>query len=124
MIRGYTVNIVETEDMPTANTRHRYDEAFKRNAVQMLIESQEPVTVIAQSMGIERTILCRWKKKFGHEFAKESRKTSGKMVRLNDFESLKTKVESLEGLVTQLRSVVKKSLVSRYVENPGDAPNK
>jgi transposase-like protein len=122
VIRGYTVNIVETEDMPTANPRHRYDEAFKRKVVQMLVESQKSATAIAQSIGIERTILCRWKKKFGHEFVKESRKTNGKMVRLNDFESLKAKVESLEGIVDQLRSVVKKSLVSRYVEDPGDAP--
>ena len=114
------MNNVQIERMPPANPRHRYDEAFKRKVVQILVESQESATAIAQSIGIERTILCRWKKKFGHEFVKESQKTYDKMERLNDFESLKAKVESLESMVYQLRSVVRKSLVSRYVENPGD----
>jgi len=48
------------------NKRHHYDEDFKRQAVRQLIESGKPVTAIAQSIGVERTILQKWRKKRGH----------------------------------------------------------
>lgn len=95
--------------------RRRYDNAFKRRAVQMLIESGKPVTTIALSVGVDHSVLYRWKQKYEHEFIKGTESVLGKVVRSNELVSLKKDIEKIKNTVSYLRSIVKKSLLSKYL---------
>jgi transposase len=101
--------------MTDEKSRHRYDEAFKRHAVQMLIESGKPVTTMALSMGVDRSNLQKWKKKFGYEFISVAKGPSGKSVGINEFISLKKEIASIKDTVQQLRSIMQTSFERKYL---------
>jgi transposase len=44
--------------------RTRYDEEFKKNAVQLSYASIRPVKEVAEDLGISEALLYRWRKKF------------------------------------------------------------
>jgi transposase len=96
--------------------RRRYDEAFKRRAVRMLVKSGKPVTTVALSVGVDHSILYRWKKKYGYEYASGPERITGKVVRSNEFITLKNEIEAIKSTVSQLRNIVKKSLASKYID--------
>jgi transposase-like protein len=101
--------------MEANGKRRRYDEAFKRRAVQMLIESGKPVTTIALSVGVDHSVLYRWKQKYEHEFMKGTESVSGRVVMSNELVSLRKDVETIKNTISYLRSIVKKSLLSKYL---------
>jgi transposase len=45
--------------------RKRYDEAFKRLAVELLLSSGKPVTQIARELGVSQWNLRDWKERYG-----------------------------------------------------------
>jgi transposase-like protein len=96
--------------------RRKYDEAFKRRAVQMLIESGKPVTTIALSVGVDHSILYRWKKKYGSEFIKGPEGVLGKVVRSNELISLRNEIETIKNTVSHLRGIVRKALSNKYLD--------
>jgi transposase len=97
--------------------RRRYDETFKRNAVRVLLESGKPVMTVAQAMGIDRTILQKWRKKYNDEFVTKPAVSLSNAVPLNEFLSLKREFESIKGTVEHLRIIVKKVLSCKYEES-------
>jgi transposase len=47
-----------------SDRRTRYDEEFKKNAVQLSYASSRPVREVAEDLGISEALLYRWRKKF------------------------------------------------------------
>jgi transposase len=47
-----------------SDTRTKYDEEFKKNAVQLSYASPKPVREIAADLGITEGLLYRWRKKY------------------------------------------------------------
>ena len=43
--------------------RKPYDEEFKRNAVELLIQSGKPLKAVARELGVSDTVLRNWKEK-------------------------------------------------------------
>ena len=96
--------------------RRRYDDAFKREAVKQLIESGESISAAALSLGIDRTNLQKWKRKFGDEFGLSKIK-NGKGNNPSDLASLKKDMKAMKETVSQLRNIVKKSLECKYLDH-------
>jgi len=46
------------------NTRRKYDEEFKKNAVKLSYASSKPVAEIANDLGISDGMLYRWRQKY------------------------------------------------------------
>jgi transposase len=111
--------VTHSEERNTVNdakTRRRYNDAFKRQAVQMLIESGKPVTTVAQTMGIDRTNLQKWKRLYSHEFVTKPVASSGNTIHIDELSSLKKEFESMKETVDRLRTIVKKTLTNKYSE--------
>ena len=47
-----------------ADKRTRYDEDFKKNAVQLSHASSKPVREVAEDLGISEALLYRWRKRY------------------------------------------------------------
>lgn len=47
-----------------SNRRTKYDEDFKKNAVQLSYASSKPVREIAKDLGIGEPLLYRWRKRY------------------------------------------------------------
>ena len=45
-----------------SNTRRRYDLEFKRNAVRLVEENGRSVSEVAESLGISRDLIHRWRR--------------------------------------------------------------
>jgi transposase len=101
-----------------AQTRKRYDEDFKRKAVQTLIESGKPVTTIALSLGVEQSILHRWRIKYETECRAKSANGNEQPSAFTEIASLKGELRAIKETIEQLRRVVKKSLRNRYIISP------
>ena len=48
-------------------TRKQYDESFKRDAVALVTEQGHKVTDAARRLGLNPTLIHRWKQEFGQE---------------------------------------------------------
>jgi len=82
--------------------RRRYDDSFKREAVNLSIQSTKPVREIAEELGISKELLYRWRAKFEKD---DSTQTT---VQNSQSELLRVKKELAE---TQLeRDILKKAL--------------
>ena len=97
--------------MNSTAKRRSYDEDFKRNAVKVLIDSNKPVTTVAEHLGVNQSMLHKWKKKFGKDYSTGKDPSIGAQP---DVEFLKTEVFTLKETVTHLRSAVEKLLKSKY----------
>jgi transposase len=95
--------------------RQRYNNDFKRKAVQMIYSSDKPVTEIASMMNIDHSILYRWKQKFRNEF--ESMEISAPYIKKgnNEIIMLKEEMAALRHDFELLRSTVEKAFKSRYI---------
>ncbi len=100
--------------MPVPVSRRRYADDFKRNAVRTLLDSGKPVTAVAAEIGVEQSILHKWKKKFAHEFPGPGAQASGEGMESADIVSLRRELESVKETVDHLRNIVKKILGSKY----------
>lgn len=51
-------------DHPVIKPRRQYSAEFKRRAVQMSYSSERPVSSVAESLGIDRGLLYRWRREY------------------------------------------------------------
>jgi transposase len=49
----------------TTKQRRHFDEAFKRDAVALLIQGDKPIQQLAQELGVSHWNLRDWKKRYG-----------------------------------------------------------
>src|SRR3989442_12449691 len=55
------------EAIPSGSSRKRYDEAFKRSAVQHWQSSGKSTALVARELGLNASTLHQWKKRWGAE---------------------------------------------------------
>lgn len=51
--------------METKTKRRNFDEAFKRDAVKLLLQGDKPLKQLAQDMGVSHWNLRDWKRRYG-----------------------------------------------------------
>jgi transposase len=90
----------------------KYDEAFKRQAVEMVLLGGKTVKQAAEDLGISQYSIYQWKKKF-FPLGGLAGKTSGSAGLPEDVEALRELVREKERQIadlTQQREILKKTL--------------
>jgi|GEM_PF-446042 Transposase. len=100
--------------MPVAAKRTHYTDEFKREAVNALLKSGKPVIEMALVLGVEQSVLHRWKKKFGPDLAEVPQKTASGQVESNEIRALKTEMAHMKATINQLRTIFQKCMGDRY----------
>jgi len=95
--------------------RRRYTESFKRRAVALLIKSGKPVSEVAAIVGVERSNLQKWKKRFGPESPVASRCRGKNNRGISELSLLKQEMRVIKDSVEQLRAIMKKSYTLKYI---------
>ena len=80
----------------------------------MLFESNKPVSLFAKVIGVERSNLHRWIKKYGSDFRGDGKPGCHEPVGLDDIVTLKREIEAIKDTLHHLRSIVKHSLSDKY----------
>jgi transposase-like protein len=101
---------------PYRGKRRHYTEQFKQQAVTQLLESGKPAAEMATLLGVERSNLQRWKKKFQQAVEPRSAELPGKAIGLNDIHSMRNEIISLKETVSNLKNIMKKAFVNIYQE--------
>jgi transposase len=52
-----------TSGSPKNGPRRRYEEAFKREAMRLVLEENRPATEVERNLGIPQGVLCKWLQK-------------------------------------------------------------
>ena len=92
------------ESIPSRPPRKRYDEAFKRSAVQHWRESGKSVAQVARELGLNLHTLQQWKKRWGPEGPAAAVRTVAEL----EAENRQLRRELLR--VAQQRDILKKTL--------------
>ncbi len=92
----------------TKRTRRRYDEQFKRDAVQLITEGGRSMNSVARELGISATLLRRWRDKLADGASFAGHKSKGKTKSAEEIENNKLRRELAR--VTEEREILKKAL--------------
>jgi len=76
-----------------SKTRQRYDEEFKKNAVKLSYASSKTVKEVADDLGINISLLYRWRKKYTPEGEKTQFATLKEENRALKLENAELKIE-------------------------------
>jgi transposase-like protein len=97
--------------------RQRYSKEFKRKAVQMIYDTDKPITEIAFMMKIDHSILYRWKQKFDNESEEKkiTANTDGGSVEMQEIALLKKEMGVIKQDFELLRGIVEKAFKTIYV---------
>jgi transposase len=81
------------EKKAMSKTRQRYDEEFKKNAVKLSYASSKTVKEVADDLGINISLLYRWRKKYTPEGEKTQFATLEEENRALKLENAELKIE-------------------------------
>jgi transposase-like protein len=90
--------------------RNHYNDEFKREAVKVLLKSNKPVIEMALILGVEQSVLHRWKKKYAHEFVQKLDALEDGFIKLSEYQLLRQEIASIKETIEVLRNVIKKSV--------------
>jgi transposase len=76
-----------------SETRRKYDEEFKKNAVRLSCASNKPVAEIARDLDISDAILYRWRQKYTAQGDKTRYATLEEEVKALKLENAELKIE-------------------------------
>ncbi len=93
----------------TADSRIRYNDAFKREAVAKLATGTISAKELSNELGIDPSMLSRWKNRYGCESFES---VSG--IQGYGENSLRQEIEHLRSDVATLREIVCRILTERY----------
>src|SRR5271157_3446902 len=94
--------------------RNHYDDKFKRDAVKALLKSGKPVIEMALILGVEQSILHRWKKKFGPELADTPQSPASQSIELDEIHTLKIEIAAIKASMKHLCNIFRKCIGERY----------
>jgi transposase len=100
--------------MSTTEKRNRYTDEFKREAVKALIKSGKPVVEMAVILGVEQSILHRWKTKFGPDLVDVPQSSICKSVESDEIHALKTEIADIRATMNHLRNIFQKYIGDKY----------
>ena len=63
--RGAAAGRRKTKPMETKTKRRSFDEAFKRDAVALLLKGDKPIKLLATDLGVSHWNLRDWRKRYG-----------------------------------------------------------
>lgn len=95
-------------------TRKRYDDTFKQDAVRILVQSGRPVTSVAEELGIEQSNLHKWNKRFGTGIKADLSSQTGTSTP-EEIKTLREEVASMRNTLETLRVIVLKMLNQKYL---------
>jgi transposase-like protein len=96
--------------------RKKYDEAFKRSVVRLHLVTRRPVSNIAALLGLEQSMLHKWKKRFQEEIqARPDGPSDGKDSK-EELATLKKELFALKESFNVLKAVVQKTLTAKCIE--------
>lgn len=99
-----------------------YDEEFKRNAVELLIQSGKPLKVMARELGVSDTMLRKWKvKQLGTMEEDRSPRGEGGATPRELAEENRRLRRELERVIRQ-RDILKKAMGICSETSPGGMP--
>lgn len=95
--------------------RKHYNDKFKRDAVKVLLKSNKPVIEMALILGVEQSILHRWKKKFGPELADTPPQSpASQSIELDEIHALKIEIAAIKASIKHLCNIFRKCIGDRY----------
>ena len=113
------------EPRVTSVVPRKFDDAFRRRAVEMVLEEGRSVAQVAQELGVSQYSIYEWKRKFFpmSRGEGESERTSAEPATAEEVAALRRLVREQAHQIdylTQQREVLKKSL-GIVCENPNNA---
>lgn len=94
--------------MPMPKPRSKYSDAFKRDAVRLVLDDRMPLTQAAAHLGVPNSVLSKWAK-----HGREASQTVNPIKPEPDVRQLAKRVERLEESLRVLRKIVQEDLTIR-----------
>lgn len=94
----------------TLKTRRKFDETFKREAVQNWLRSNQSAEVISGELGLQANQLYAWKKAFGLEAAGDQVRERPKAGSTADLQSQLDAARREIARISEQRDILKKTL--------------
>jgi len=91
--------------------RSKYTDAFKQDAIRLVLETHMPLTEAAAKLGVPNSVLSKWVKQRREE-GQSAQDTQDKNNEPN-LRQLVKRMERLEGSLEVLRKIVQEDLVGR-----------
>jgi len=104
----------ESKQRPAAEPRRRYDETFKRHAVDLTLQGQRRVTEVARELGVPESMVYAWRRQYAP-------RPNGSGERPRTLEEAETEISRLraENVRLQEREIVLKKSLGILSETPG-----
>lgn len=94
--------------MPMPRPRSKYTDAFKQDALRLVLEARMPLTQAAAQLGVPNSVLSKWAKQ-----RREEAEGALEKRRDPDLSQLIKRMERLEGRLEVLRKIVQDDLVGK-----------
>jgi transposase-like protein len=88
--------------------RSKYTDAFKQDAIRLVLEARMPLTEAAAKLGVPNSVLSKWAKQ-GREASQGTQDAN----REPNLRQLVKRIERLEGSLEVLRKIVQEDLIGR-----------
>jgi len=108
-------------DIPQRGKRRRFPEKFKEQAVALLLESGKPAAEVAVLLGVDRTNLQKWKKRFQQRIEARSSEFPSGSSGSQDLRGMQKEIDSLKEMIGHLQTIMKKSFMNIYREEIGQS---
>jgi len=76
------------------------------------LESGRPVVLVAEEIGVEQSVLYKWKKKYEHEILSLPDQSKGKTVTRKEVAMIQKEIIELKESMSILKSVLRKTLTN------------
>jgi len=106
------------EKVFTMNQRRKYDQEFKDDAVRLLLRGDRTLKAVAESLGVERSCLARWRNKYLQGEAGEGDKPMATGHNASELEKENRRLRKELAEAVQHREILKKA-VGIFSRDPG-----
>ncbi|HEX3019805.1 MAG TPA: transposase [Chitinispirillaceae bacterium] len=96
--------------------RNHYSDDYKREVVQKFLDSGLPETVFATSVGIDHSMLHRWRRKFIDESISVENQIVKPEYISDEMIAVKREIVLIKKKMEILQNVIKKTLSDRYMK--------